>query len=189
MGYSAEQQQSMQVQILNYGALEAFSNNRLIKIWWSFEWRVELLAVLFGLLLVSTVGVAITAAGVTAGAQGEELGGNVGSLLGLVATLLATLIAFRLVLRKQFGDFSLRIMPEGPYQLLRAWWAFLWRRGLLFFLIRALLGQIGDPGFVAELFIGMVVSFIAFKLICGKTFKTFSLRLVPRAVPSPHSPD
>jgi hypothetical protein len=80
---------------------------RTITVWWSFVWRTFVFSALMGALLGFGGGIVVGAAG------HPELGGAVGALLGWLGSIPVTIAVLRIVLRKQFGSFAIKLVKAG----------------------------------------------------------------------------
>jgi hypothetical protein len=77
------------------------------RIWWSIAWRTLLFSALAGAMVGG-------AAGAGLGATGHgDLAAPTGRVLGWLASVPVSIGVIRAVLRKDFADFSLRLVPHG----------------------------------------------------------------------------
>jgi len=81
--------------------------DRVLTIWWALVWC----STVFGMALGASLG--FTGGFLVGFAVHPELGGVVGILLGWLGGIPLSIVILRLVLRKKFGDFSIRLI-ENP---------------------------------------------------------------------------
>ncbi len=77
---------------------------RVLSIWWSFVWRCAVFTGLAGAVLGLGGGMVVGAAG------HPELGGAVGALLGWLAGIPVSIAVLRIVLRKRYSGFSVKLV-------------------------------------------------------------------------------
>jgi hypothetical protein len=80
---------------------------RTVTVWWSLVWRTFVFSALLGAVLGFVGGIIVSVAG------HPELGGAVGALLGWLGSIPVTIAVLRIVLRKQFGDFAIKLVKAG----------------------------------------------------------------------------
>ena len=80
---------------------------RALRVWWSYTWRTLVFSILLGIVLGATAGIAL-------GAMGKaHLARRAGETLGQLGTIPVSLLVMRMVLRKQFKEFSIRLVPRS----------------------------------------------------------------------------
>jgi hypothetical protein len=86
---------------------DEITNARVLRVWWAMIWRAMLSSALAGLFAGGL-------AGFIAGLLGRvDLAGLAGATAGWVVSIPISFYILRLVLRKQFGGFSVRFVAEG----------------------------------------------------------------------------
>lgn len=80
---------------------------RTITVWWSFIWRTAVFSMLLGAFLGLSGGIVVGIAG------HGELGGAVGALLGWLGSIPVSIAVLRIVLRKQFNGFTIKLVRIG----------------------------------------------------------------------------
>jgi hypothetical protein len=77
---------------------------RTLSIWWSYVWRCALCSLLLGAFLGLCGGCVVGIAG------RPDLGGVVGALLGWLGSIVMSIVVLRIVLRKTFPEFTIRLV-------------------------------------------------------------------------------
>lgn len=80
---------------------------RVLSVWWAFVWRATVYSMLLGLVLGFMGGAVVGAAG------RPDLGASVGALLGWLGSIPVSFVVLRIVLKKRYGSFSIRLMPNS----------------------------------------------------------------------------
>ena len=79
---------------------------RTLSIWWSYAWRCVLFSMLLGAFLGFCGGFIVGIAG------RPDLGAAVGALLGWLGGIVMSFVVLRIVLRKSFTEFSIRLVKR-----------------------------------------------------------------------------
>ena len=81
--------------------------NRILRIWWSYIWRVTLFSMLLGFILGF-------AAGFITGILGRgDLAQNVAASLGWLGSIPVSIYVMGIVLKKNHGDFTICLMKAS----------------------------------------------------------------------------
>ena len=82
--------------------------SRATRVWWSFMWRATLFSALAAGVLVFVSGTILVALGRV------DLVDPLGRLLSYGVTIPISIAVLRQVLRKEFADFEIRLVPRIP---------------------------------------------------------------------------
>lgn len=81
---------------------------RVIKLWWSFFWRVSLVSLVLGFLVGALLGVVLFAIG------REDLVELAGGLVGYLVGIPVAIVVFKALLEMRWSDFQLKLVRETP---------------------------------------------------------------------------
>lgn len=79
----------------------------ILRIWWSYFWRATVLGALAGFVLGALAGFLVALLG------RPELGPRLGGFLGTLVQIPVSMVVLRMVLRKQYKSFSIRLISRG----------------------------------------------------------------------------
>lgn len=80
--------------------------NLVLRVWWSYFWRATLLGLVAGFILGAIAGFLVALLG------RPELGPRLGGALGYLAQIPVSMVVLRMVLRKRYKTFSIRLVPH-----------------------------------------------------------------------------
>lgn len=83
-----------------------FPGNRVLSIWWALLWRGVVYGIPAGFVLGALVGAVVAALG------RPDLVDLVGAMLGTIIYVPISLIITSMVLKKRYGEFSIRLLPH-----------------------------------------------------------------------------